>query len=108
MEIIAGENFIWVFELKNNDNSALALASLSSAKVEIFNNDVKRLTYVYPSENLRANSVLTQLELEVPEGDTAGFRQGSVSLKITLKKDNSNYQIEDEVDIIMVEEMTIA
>ena len=43
MEIIAGENFIWVFELKNNDNSALALASLSSAKVEIFNNDVKRL-----------------------------------------------------------------
>lgn len=32
MEIIAGENFIWVFELKNNDNSALALASLSSAK----------------------------------------------------------------------------
>jgi len=40
MEIIAGENFIWVFELKNNDNSALALASLSSAKVEIFNNDL--------------------------------------------------------------------
>lgn len=38
--IMQGENFIMVFDLKNSDNTPLALASLSAAKVDLFSGDV--------------------------------------------------------------------
>lgn len=37
--IMQGENFIMVFDLKNSDNTPLALASLSAAKVDLFSGD---------------------------------------------------------------------
>lgn len=84
--IMQGENFIMVFDLKNSDNTPLALASLSAAKVDLFSGDVLIDSYEYPGDNLRANSVLTQLELEVTGAKKIGtvFSSGVIAYNITF------------------------
>lgn len=105
--IMQGENFIVIFDLKNSDNTPLALASLSAAKVDLLSNDVLIDSYEYPGDNLRANSVLTQLELEVTGATTSKFKKGDVVLRLTLKRGNISYKTENEIDVILIKEVSV-
>lgn len=92
IEIIRGETRLEKILLVNqtNDNPVL-IETLTSIKIELYQNLTKFATYTYPSSELRLGAAANELYLEVTSAVSQKFLFGEIRCKVTLSQPKLNF-----------------